>query len=580
MWLTKRTYQYILTSALLQLPHRTGSNDLRRDELVILTRSTLLDVSLTPSFAVILDALLSLLEDLRGTKPILNHPTHILSSELYILELLAECCTANWDHVHELHGVTNLPVHQTGKTAESSAASTHTTSTSNTVNSRTEKKGLFEDETEIRRQHRRRSVMPDRLDERLVQRIIEAVTFFLSPFPDDYTVDPANILDDGSYRIANLDKRVGTPSSGSTGSSGSNSNQLKDNSSVLGNKSTEIEVYIKDIVEFVSASNWSSVFEVLRATFRKLVSTFSAPGSAGQLDLADENSSLITIRLIEFFMVDLQKLGFILQELCGCFLHLRRQYQNTVAIVIPLLITRWLENNPAEFVAVHTGRKRIDGGAETLFDMANSMQDNNGRRKCMIWNFQGSVLLLVPEVFEVCANMREAKSQAIAKKAAFVDGLGKHVRSRNALVREAAAYCLLNGLRAARHFSASDDAAMFSYALDVQHEVREVVFQKPSATNEVVFENNYLTAAFVDLVNLDIEYFDDLTPLCIDLDAPAEFKLACFDACAHFASQPNAEDYGRIYELVAPFIRLQLQVKFPVSPFQAFRYPLPARLFR
>jgi neurofibromin 1 len=163
----------------------------------------------------------------------------------------------------------------------------------------------------------------------------------------------------------------------------------------------------------------------------------------------------------------------VIQELCGSFLHLRKAFQTTVAIVLPLLITRWLERNPGEFIDLHSLHKRLDGGAETLFDMTNTMFDG-GRRKALLFPFQTSLLFLLPDVFEVASNMRDVKSSSISKKVSFLEMLRKSLRNRN----ETAIYCLTSLLRVARHFPLDSDAALLSFALDVQEEVREAVFRR------------------------------------------------------------------------------------------------------
>jgi neurofibromin 1 len=200
--------------------------------------------------------------------------------------------------------------------------------------------------------------------------------------------------------------------------------------------------------------------------------------------------------------------------------------------------------------------KRLDGGAETLFDMTNAMIDG-GRRRNLLWPFQTALLLLLPDVFEVASNMRDAKSGSISKKVSFLEGLRKALRNSSP-----AAYCLTSLLRVARHFTLDSDAALLSYALDVQNEVREAVFKRyTTGMDSTIFDNGLMTAAFVSLAHLNLETcVESLAPLCLALNAPQSLKIAIISACSHFARQRNAQDYQPLFAKASNFIRVQLKV--------------------
>ncbi|KAK3360809.1 temperature dependent protein affecting M2 dsRNA replication-domain-containing protein [Lasiosphaeria ovina] len=68
----------------------------------------------------------------------------------------------------------------------------------------------------------------------------------------------------------------------------------------------------------------------------------------------EERSALIVLRLVSSFWVDSQKLSQVIQEFSSSFLHFRKSFQNTVALVTPLLITRWFDRYPGEFVQLST----------------------------------------------------------------------------------------------------------------------------------------------------------------------------------------------------------------------------------
>jgi neurofibromin 1 len=168
------------------------------------------------------------------------------------------------------------------------------------------------------------------------------------------------------------------------------------------------------------------------------------------------------------------------------------------------------------------------------------------------------LLFLLPDVFEVASNMRDAKSGSMIKKVTFLEGLRKALRNRNPV----AAYCLISLLRVARHFRHDSDSALLSFALDVQDEVREAIFRRFSlGTDSAVFDDSLITAAFVSLTHLNFEAcHQSLAPLCLAATAPEDLKTAFISACCYLAKQPNSESYQPLFVKASGFIRSHLKV--------------------
>lgn len=184
---------------------------------------------------------------------------------------------------------------------------------------------------------------------------------------------------------------------------------------------------------------------------------------------------------------------------------------------------------------------------------------DGGRRKALLLPFQTSLLLLLPDVFEVASNMRDIKSSSISKKVSFLEMLRKSLKNRN----ETAVYCLTSVLRVARHFSLDSDAAILSYALDVQEEVREAVFFKKQSAgvDSSNIDNSLMTAVFVSLTHLNFEHcVASLAPVCLASNAPLNFKISLVSACSHFARQTNPQEYMALFGRIADFVRTQLKV--------------------
>ena len=489
-----------------------------------------------------METLVQLLEELsRPYTCVQTHPLHILYSELYVLELLADCCSAHWS---------SLNIAQNG-TPDTDVSDSESSGPDDDSKKTPPENGSGRTRRASRNKPLARNVPPGILGDSLVKRVIDAVKLFLRPLSDTEMLPTANILDD-AFKATDLADSSLLLENTTTANKHING---PDSSNLFLESSDAIEAYTRGVVEYISFSKLVSGPECLKISLRTARPT---SGASVQTNIAvDDESALVTLRLLSSLWVDGRKLSIIIQELCGSFLHLRKAFQTTVAVVLPLLITRWLERNPEQFVSLHAMHKRLDGGADTLFDMANTMYEG-GRRKSLFYPFQTSLLFLLPDIFEVASNMRDAKSSSISKKVSFLETLRKSLRSRN----ETAIYCLTSVLRAARHFDLDSDAALLSYALDVQEEVREAVFRRYTVGMETaIMDNGLMIATFVSLVHLNFETaVESLAPLCLAPNSPQNFKTAAIAACSHFAKQSNAEDYQPLFVKVAEFIRLHFRV--------------------
>ncbi|EJT70411.1 hypothetical protein GGTG_11435 [Gaeumannomyces tritici R3-111a-1] len=509
-----------------RLPHRTGTrseDDLSQDEIVGITRATLVKLSAT-SIVHVLDALLGLLTELaRPYTSVAAHPTHVLLSEFYILALIADCCAHHWASV--------------GRNGRASPLSTDD--------------GF--DEPLLLPRNIASLPAPQPLPDALVTRIFEFIKLFFGPLPDGYVLPAKTLLDETPGSLTPAPGESDGPKSVRSGRYGDD----VDSTGLMDMNAPAIETNVKTIVEFVTATSWPAAFDYFRNviyTLRATAGPVQGPPISSLVAADEERAALVILRLVAYFWVDANKLGQMIQELCSSFLHFRKHFQNTVAVVAPLLISRWLDRFPDEFVQLHTMHKRLDGGADTLFDMTHTVVDN-ARRRALLYPLQTTLLFLLPDVFEVASNLREAKSGSMSKKVGFLDSLRKALRNRN----EQAAYCLVSLLRAARHFSAESDSALLSYAMDVQDEVRDAVFRKVHGADAFMFDQDILTAAFVSLAHLNFEIcVESLCLTCLAPAAPHGFKIAVIQTCSHFARLRDNKRYLRLFAAAAPFIQGQI----------------------
>ena len=372
----------------------------------------------------------------------------------------------------------------------------------------------------------------------------------LDPIPDSYILPAQTLLGHSAKRNVSTQRPTNAQEA---------SSQNSPISSVHASQHEELDSHAKVLVEYISAANWNIAFDYFRKTVYSIRST-AAPsvGTEAAMALSEsEKSTLVVIRLLSFFWVDAPKLGLVMQELCSSYLHFRKSHQSTIAIVVPLLITRWIDRCPLEFVQLHQRHRKIDGGVDTLFDMTYTVIDSS-KRNSLLYPLQASLLLLLPEVFEVASNLREAKSGSMIKKVSFLDSLRKSLKNGN----EQAGYCLVFLLRAARHFDVDSDSALVSYAMDVQDEVRDAVFhQHPAISQASVFGQDMMTATFVNLAHLNADDCAGLAEICMSPAAPQTFQIAAIQACCYFAQQPNTHVYQDLIRTTLAFIRSQLEVR-------------------
>lgn len=539
-----------------RLPYRTGSStqDLTKDEVFSQTTATLVAISSTCLNSIV-DSLLSLLEELlKEYKDIQTQPPHITISELHILRVLADCFSYHWLELNRPEG---SPAG--GDRADDSRSSPqrgHASTTQFAENS-----GWFINAKAL-------AISPHPLDEPLASRVLETIKCFLLPFHDQFILPTASILHVGKYSLRH---ELRTSLDEGLGSRNEPLRMTRDSTPGSGSELDEAEVQCRRIVEFVSASNWVMVLEHLRASLRLLQITYppQSTGAHRNPSIEDERKAQATLRIVEYLWVDIDKLGFVLAEFCACFFHLQKTFQNTLTIVLPALIVTWVERHPEEFVHHHTSHSSATSGADRLFDIASGLVDS-GRSKAIVYPLQMSLLLLIPDVFELATSMPTANrytengtfpkaGSPIFKKIAFLDSVRKALRNR----MPAAAFSLLLMLRTARHFRLeSSDSAFLSYATEVEDDLTEAIFKNAASSKDLVlFDDMLLTTMFVSLAYSDIETCSTrITPRCLAPNAPIQFRLAFVSACLFLARQPERHIFSSLFMNASIIIKKHLKL--------------------
>lgn len=499
----------------------------------------------------IVDALLALLEELiKDYKDIQTQPAHIIVSEQHILRVLADCFSFNWLQL-------NRQVDKSPANAEEIFRDDYEAATQPS-----QKEGKWIVDAKVL------SRAPLPLHDALSSRLLESIKCFLMPFHEQFVLPTASILHIGKY---NLRHELQTSLS-DKGLIMSDLSPKQSKSSASGSPLDDIEVQCRRIIEFLSASNWTMIFEHLKASLRLLQITYPVQktGTHHASSVEDERRAQATLRIVEYLWVDFDKVGLVLAEFCACFFHLQKTFQNTLIIVLPALIVSCVERHPEEFVHHHTSHSSAPSGVDRLFDIANGLVES-GRSKALLFPFQISLLLLIPDVFELATSMPSANRYAengtfpkagspIFKKIAFLDSIRKALRNR----LPAAAFSLLLMLRTARHFRLeSSDSAFLSYATEVEDDLTEAIFKNVASSKDpVLFDDTLLTTMFVSLAYSDIESCSTrIAPRCLAPNAPIQFRLAFVSACLFLAKQPENRIFTPLFTNASIILKKHLKVR-------------------
>lgn len=403
-------------------------------------------------------------------------------TQTYLVELLADCTAAHWDAVDAAH--------KGGAPADSNSSVSAFSS----------------------RRSRRRDIDPPPLDENQAR----------------YTMDL-------------LLKLTAVPVNDDAASSKAGSMQAEERSlDGLPRRPSDLDRATYKVIEFLSASNWNLVYNVMRAKLKTLRTTADDLYATG-------------LQFIAHLSLNQKKLSLVLQEISGSFLPLRKSSQNALAAILPEAIHRWIDSHPKDFVDLHTSQQRIEGGADVLFDFAGSLTEST-KRRAVIWPLQTALVLLLPEVFVQADMSGSQRGSSLAKKIVFLNNLRQALRQPKSA--DIAASCLITICRAGSLFAGESDNALLSFALDIQNDMREEIFKKPPhnmPAPEEVMDRDVLIKAFVSLARLSVEsVVEHLIPVCLDKTAPMSFKITVFAGAAVLASQANAEQYTALFEAIAP----------------------------
>ncbi|KAI7862201.1 hypothetical protein BDF14DRAFT_1858538 [Spinellus fusiger] len=287
------------------------------------------------------------------------------------------------------------------------------------------------------------------------------------------------------------------------------------------------------VVFYISASNWSVLHSKLRARILFITS------------IANDMAETAELRLLECCALNAKRLGMILDEICGFFVHLKKSIQLTLAVMLRRAIWGWIETYPTEFVKLCQSKKRIDGRPDVLFDMCHGLADTT-RKKAILWPLQTLLLILCPDILAACTGSSDGRGIHV-KKSQFFANLSQSLKGGR--TAELAAICYVDICKAANYVGVDDTSALRKIVPEIEKELKERLFDIESPliadglmnSLGIIIDHRYLLAdSIVALFRLEPQgAMKTLLPICMNERAPPPFKLSLVKACLVISMEEN-----------------------------------------
>ena len=228
---------------------------------------------------------------------------------------------------------------------------------------------------------------------------------------------------------------------------------------------TQMTNLVARITFHLSASNWHVIFARVKSRISYLTTTI------------DESPDCTDLRLLEWANVNRPRLSQILQEASTSFLHIKRPAQVVMATMLRRAIWTFIDAHPLEFEGVIQSERKIEGGAEVLFDILYSMSDIASssalRRTKVFYPLMAMLLVLCPDILKRIAmgDMGAKSSSVMAKKRSFLDTLRKGLGTSKGF--EACIVCYVDLVSAASCVSpALESSGVRSLVPDIQGDLK------------------------------------------------------------------------------------------------------------
>ena len=144
----------------------------------------------------------------------------------------------------------------------------------------------------------------------------------------------------------------------------------------------------------------------------------------------------------------------------------------TVASVLRSVIWNWIQQHPAEFVALCQDQRRLPGGPDVIFDVFDATGDSS-KKKALFWPVQAMLLTLCPDIL-LSATLRENNSNP-SNKAVFLNTLKKSLKVKN--LADVAAVAYVDICKAATYVSKADKSSALRLIVpEIENELKDHLF--------------------------------------------------------------------------------------------------------
>ncbi|CAD6915554.1 unnamed protein product [Tilletia controversa] len=308
--------------------------------------------------------------------------------------------------------------------------------------------------------------------------------------------------------------------------------------------------YSSQIIFYLSTSNWP----VMLARFKNRLGYLSST--------MEDNPSTAELRILECSNLQRGKLSAVIQEITGAFLHLKRNAQQTLALVLRRAIWAWIQYHPSEFAQLSASGRRLEGGADVLFDHVNNIAEST-RKKVAFWPMMTALLVLCPDAVNHAAIGDSRKGGgSMGKKIAFVDALRKGLRNQKLL--DASILCCVDICKAAT-FTTKHDTGLRLLVPDLESELKERLFDpnKPALTPSKQIDTPLMIELFVALFKVDPNRtIREIVPVCLAETSPLPFRIALVKACGLLAAEQEQSTWSPQLELLYPHISRELRSSY------------------
>lgn len=218
----------------------------------------------------------------------------------------------------------------------------------------------------------------------------------------------------------------------------------------------------------------------------------------------EEDPDLVELRLLEWANLDRMRLEQVMQEVSTFFPQIKRPAQITVASVLRKAIWNWMDVYPEEYELLVESNRKIEGGADVLFDSLHSLVDlsssSNTRRVRTFYPLMAMLLVLCPDNFKRAisggSNTTRRDDARLSKMSSFLQSLRKGLAVARS--SEACAVCLVDFMRAAMCVSPRlRSSAARTLISDIENDLRVSLAVQDASPLTIAKERIVLLATFV-----------------------------------------------------------------------------------